>query len=138
MSILTIINLFTLTFRLGNAQYLVDFENLNSNSFYKIYKLTYNTIDILVDPTVASGAIYVPEINCDTFPIISWQHGTILNRNDVPSNWTSSTVGDHFARNGYVVILADYLGLGVNMGTHPYIHWESEATAVAALCPVSK
>jgi hypothetical protein len=127
--VLTILFIQSFTLGLVNAQYLVSYENLSSNNNVKSYKLLYNTIDVIGDPTVASGAIYVPEFNCDTFPIISWQHGTTLNRNNVPSNGWYSMYGDYFAENGYIVLLPDYLGLGENMGIHPYLHWESEATA---------
>jgi hypothetical protein len=35
-----------------------------------------------------------------------------------------------FAARGYVVVAADYVGLGVSETFHPYLHAESEATAV--------
>ena len=35
------------------------------------YKITYNTIDVFGDPTIASGALYVPQIECDTLPFVS-------------------------------------------------------------------
>ncbi len=94
-----------------------------------IYKLTYSTVDVAGNPTVASGALYVPQSDADSIPLISYQHGTILNRDQVPSNRAEDPPGLFFSGYGYIVAMPDYLGLGDNPGLHPYLHWESEATA---------
>ena len=92
------------------------------------YKITYNTTDVFGNPTVASGALYVPQL-CDTMPWVSNQHGTEFEKLTVPSNNYYRADGLFFAGNGYITTLPDYLGMGVNLGIHPYVHWESEATA---------
>ena len=94
-----------------------------------IYKLTYHTVDVAGNPTVASGALYVPRSDADSLPLISYQHGTIMNRDQVPSNRAEDPPGLFFSGYGYIVAMPDYLGLGDNPGLHPYLHWESEATA---------
>lgn len=93
------------------------------------YKITYNTTDVFGNPTVASGALFVPQINCDTLPFVSYQHGTAYDKSDVPSNGSEFAVGLLYSGNRYITTLPDYLGMGDNPGIHPYIHWESEATA---------
>ena len=93
------------------------------------YKITYNTTDVFGNPTIASGALYVPQLDCDTLPWVSWQHGTEYEKIWVPSNNKFYEEGLLYSGNGYVTTLPDYLGMGVNPGIHPYIHWESEATA---------
>jgi len=94
-----------------------------------MYKITYNTTDVYGEPTIASGALFVPQNSCDTLPFVSWQHGTQFEKIDVPSNTDEYDVGLLYSGNGYIATLPDYLGMGDNPGHHPYIHWESEATA---------
>lgn len=95
------------------------------------YKITYNTIDIDGLPTVASGAFCYPIApNCDSLAILSYAHGTVLRKDDVPSrNNNEALIGKVAASNGYVSVMPDYLGLGDNPGFHPYLHAESQATA---------
>ena len=95
----------------------------------KSYKILYNTIDVHGNPTIASGALYVPQTSRNTMPLISWQHGTVFQKSAVPSNKYNKGTGLLYSGNGYITTMPDYLGLGDNPGIHPYIHWESEATA---------
>ena len=50
-----------------------------------MYKLKYNTIDPYGNETIASGVIAYPINNNQAFPIISWQHGTEVKRDNVTS-----------------------------------------------------
>ncbi len=94
-----------------------------------IYKITYRTTGVSGESTLASGALYVPQTGLDSVPVILYQHGTIMNRDQVPSARAEDPPGLFFAGYGYAVAMADYLGLGENPGLHPYLHWETEATA---------
>jgi hypothetical protein len=62
-------------------------------------------------------------------PLVSYQHGTQYDKMVVPSNNYYIGRGLLYSGNGYITTLPDYLGMGVNPGIHPYVHWESEATA---------
>ena len=97
----------------------------------KTYKITYNTVDIDGTPTVASGAVVVPvSADCDSLPMLSYAHGTVLKKEDVPSrNNQEATIAKIGASVGAISVAPDYLGLGDNPGLHPYLHAESEATA---------
>ncbi len=96
----------------------------------RIYKVLYNTTDAFHNATVASGALMVPfSTTCDTFPLLSYGHGTVLKKTEVPSVQYSNYDGLWFAGKGYVVSMPDYLGLGDNAGYHPFLHSETEATA---------
>lgn len=98
----------------------------------KIYSVVYNTVSYDgVTPTIASGLVTIPVNKTCASPIISYQHGTILKKTDAPSYLLGEyIIAVAMAADGYVGVMPDYLGLGVSPGIHPYIHAQSEATAV--------
>lgn len=105
----------------------------------RAYKVLYNTLDADSLPILASGALFVPVApNCHA-PLASYQHGTILKKEDVPSRLAGGEVviGLSMAADGAVLCMPDYLGLGDSPGLHPYVHAETEARAVADLLVVS-
>lgn len=69
-------------------------------------------------PVVLSGLVAVPDTKAARFPLVSYQHGTIFSRDEVPSVFEKSTetrlMVAHLAGNGYIVIGADYIGKGVS------------------------
>ncbi len=92
------------------------------------YKVEYPTTNIDGTPGVASGLLCVPINNDSRFPMMIYQHGTVNDRNDVPSNLAGGyQLGQLFCSLGFTVLMPDYLGLGVNPGVHPYVHADSEA-----------
>jgi len=132
-------------FTTSQAQYLVSHNEIGTMSTalisllgayqakngIKFYKVTYNTLDVDGNPTVASGMVVLPQRNnCDTVPVAAYCHGTVLEKDDVPSrNNLESSLGKVFGGAGHVVAMPDYLGLGDNGGLHPYMHALSEATS---------
>ncbi|MCB0763543.1 MAG: hypothetical protein KDB84_02480 [Flavobacteriales bacterium] len=103
----------------GGAEYPVE-----------VHRLVYNTVDAHGAPTLASGAIVVPVQNACYHALAAYMHGTILNREDVPSRLSGEIIVGYFLGSaGYVAVLPDYLGLGDGPGRHPYVHARSEATA---------
>ena len=105
-----------------------------------IYKLLYKTIDALGESqTIASGALMVPTGIAGPFPMSSYQHGTIVRKDDVPSMGSGETlIGVLFSSTGFVTVMPDYLGLGESPGLHPYVHSKSEATASVDMLRASK
>lgn len=98
------------------------------------YKIIYNTVDTDGSATTASGLLSIPLANCNSLGLVSYAHGTVLRREDVPSrNNFESTIGKVFASTGYIATMPDYLGLGDNPGIHPYLHAESQSTATIDL-----
>ncbi len=95
------------------------------------YKITYNTIDVFGEPTVASGLLCLPATDNVAYPFALYNHGTVTDREAVPSRVgvQERTIAYAFATNGFIVVAPDYLGLGDNQGIHPYVHAESEASA---------
>lgn len=99
------------------------------------YKLRYYTTNLKGQVVVATAGIAVPnETPVSNRPILSYQHGTSTKRADAPSGVGANELlvnGAFFASNGYLVVAADYLGLGENRDFHPYLHSQTEATACA-------
>lgn len=103
----------------GNAEYGVD-----------VYKVVYNTIDPFGAPTIASGALVLPSTPNCFHPLAAYMHGTVLDREGVPSRLSGEIIVGYFlGGTGYVTVLPDYLGLGDSPGPHPYMHGASEASA---------
>jgi len=105
-----------------------------------MYYVLYHTTDAQGNATQASGALMVPVTDtCDFFPYVSFQHGTVLRKNDVPSrNNGEAIAGQFFAALGYVSSMPDYVGLGDSPGLHLYLHAETEATATLNLIRASR
>lgn len=100
-----------------------------------VYYIGYTTINPDGLPVNASGALMLPLTDtCNYFPLVSFQHGTVLYRYDVPSrNNNEAVVGQLFASQGFAACMPDYLGMGDSPGFHPYLHAASEATATLDL-----
>lgn len=93
----------------------------------QVYKVLYTTLDPQGMPVVASGAMVVPQGTC-YFPIACYHHGTIVEREAVPSRLsTEIIIGYYLGGSGYVCVLPDYLGLGDSPIMHPYMHSATES-----------
>jgi len=110
-----------------------NYSNINLNPVNS-FKVIYNTTDVHGNSTVASGAVYIPQMNsCSHAPILVYEHGTEFRRTNVPSNNKYVGQGLYFSTTGYITVMPDYLGLGDNQGIHLYQHAETEATATLDL-----
>ena len=95
------------------------------------YKIVYATVDAQGRPDTASGLLTVPTQRDLRFPISIYMHGTVSDREAVPSRLGTSErqLTAALATNGYIVVAPDYIGLGDSEGFHPYVHAASEASA---------
>lgn len=103
------------------------------NNGIDAYQVVYNTIAPDGSPTICSGIFAIPKVNHDTvdLPMVSYQHGTVVEKSDAPSvNGTEGLIPMALAGTGYIALASDYLGLGLGPGFHPYIQSRSEASAV--------
>jgi pimeloyl-ACP methyl ester carboxylesterase len=84
----------------------------------------------------ASAAVLIPGgANCPgPFPLIAFARGTNLEKshtNADPTDPTAEILMNFFAAQGYAVVATDYLGYALsNYPYHPYMHADSEASAV--------
>ena len=103
-----------------------------------LYKVEYETVDIYGNYHIATGSISYPRVDFpiianQAFPMISYQHGTVIERSSVTSEngeWILSAI---LTGSGYVYVEPDYLGLGGSEGMHPYQLAEPYGTAVVDL-----
>ncbi len=93
----------------------------------KMYRVTYPSVipERNNRPTIASGLIAIPETTEKSMPMVSYQHGTVLEKHTVPSFPDESPETQlmiaQFAGQGYVVIGADYFGMGTSTEKDSYM-----------------
>lgn len=98
-----------------------------------VYRVFYTTHDYLNRPITASGLVYVPKISDYFVPVVCYQHGTVYQKEEVPS--ISSDLGYYIpfvmaSETGAIVCAADYIGLGFSEGSQHYYEPNEEANAV--------
>jgi len=93
----------------------------------KLYRVTYNSVvpERGNKPIVATGLIAVPDIAGMSFPLVSYQHGTVYEKTQVPSFPDQSPETQlmlaQFGGQGYIVIGADYFGMGSSKEPEGYM-----------------
>ena len=66
-------------FQLNFGLALSGIDSFIAEQGVKIYKLTYETIDVHGRVTMASGQVAFPENKNQALPLASYQHGTVIN-----------------------------------------------------------
>jgi pimeloyl-ACP methyl ester carboxylesterase len=111
-----------------------DFETalLGPKNGVVLYEIFFKTVVPETGKTeLVSGLVALPDTDSRLLPVVSYQHGTILSRDEVPSN-TINDLGEvksaetlfniaRFAGNGYALIAADYLGKGISQVDEAYM-----------------
>lgn len=93
----------------------------------KLYRVTYNSVvpERGNKPIVATGLMAIPDIAGTSFPLVSYQHGTVYEKTQVPSFPDQSPETQlmlaQFAGQGYIVIGADYFGMGSSKEPEGYM-----------------
>ena len=93
----------------------------------RLYRVTYGSVipEQGNRPTVASGLLAVPEVEATRLPLVSYQHGTVYGKEQVPSFADQSPETQlmiaQFAGQGYLLIGADYFGLGTSAEPEGYM-----------------
>ena len=141
------------TRNLNNNQVYIDNElsSTTQNQFslqpieygYWMYKITYETINKDGDVHYATGSIAYPRVDWpnvpnEAFPILSYQHGTVVERSSVSSVSGVWILPAFLAGSGYVYLEPDYLGLGDSEGMHPYQIKEPYGTTVVDFIRAAK
>lgn len=110
----------------------------------KLYRITYASVAPERDnkPVIASGLLAVPDTKDTSFPMVSYQHGTVYGKQEVPSFADQSPETQlmiaQFAGQGYLLIGADYFGLGVSTEPEGYMVKASHQQATYDLLTASR
>jgi len=105
----------------------VDVTYTPARNAVKLYRVTYASMipERGNKPTVASGLLAIPDIAGASFPMVSYQHGTVYGKQQVPSFPDQSAETQlmlaQFAGQGYIVIGADYFGMGLSKEPEGYM-----------------
>jgi pimeloyl-ACP methyl ester carboxylesterase len=103
----------------------------------RLYRVTYPSAvpEEGNRPIVATGLLAVPDKAGTRFPMLSYQHGTVYGKEEVPSFPEQSPETQlaiaQFAGQGYVVIGADYFGMGDSTEPEGYVVKASHQQACA-------
>lgn len=128
------------------TKFLTDTSNPASNylgrmsaakNAVKLYRVTYySTIPEQNRPTKATGLIAIPVTADTVMPMISYQHGTVFEKMTVPSEPKEAEeiefMISQFASQGYILIAADYYGLG-SISSEPNSYFVRYSTEQACL-----
>lgn len=101
-----------------------------------LYRVTYRSTVPEHDnaPTIASGLVAIPDVPAGVLPVVSYQHGTVFSRTDVPSfpenSGETRIMVAQFAAQGYAVIAADYFGRGISDLPDSFLARDSTRQAV--------
>lgn len=93
----------------------------------RLYRITYGSVipERGNKPIVATGLLAVPETGATQFPLVSYQHGTVYGKQEVPSFPDQSPETQlmiaQFAGQGYLIIGADYFGMGASSEPEGYM-----------------
>lgn len=121
----------------------IDVSNFVTNNPLNVpsvtaYKLVYNTIGVpqylsggAPEEETVSGVVLMPNINPHNIKgVILYYHATLMSKLQVPSNFSPDNkpglnidkgLAAIFASQGFIVVIPDYLGQGVNTRVvHPY------------------
>ncbi|WP_439529072.1 alpha/beta hydrolase family protein [Pannonibacter sp.] len=110
----------------------------------RLYRVTYPSVipEHNSKPTIATGLLAVPEIAATALPLVSYQHGTVYGRQEVPSFPDQSPETQlmiaQFAGQGYLLIGADYFGMGLSTEPEGYMVKASHQQATTDMLTASR
>lgn len=98
-----------------------------------VYRIFYKTHDYKNNEITASGLVYIPEIENYYVPLVCYQHGTAIQKQEVPSISADMNYYVPFimaSETGTLVCAADYIGLGFSDSSHHFYEPTEEANSV--------
>lgn len=104
------------------------------------HKVLYRTLNYDSTETYASGLLLIPNSDYCSLPIVSYQHGTTVLKNDAPSRFRGQEVliTLALASTGIIACMPDYHGMGDGEGYHPYQNARTEAFSVIDIIRTAK
>lgn len=135
----------SVSYTADNLRFLLGQFGLSSFANQIKYEITINKIRYKTlfngDTIIASGIVATPVAveKKQSFPILSYQHGTLFQKSEGPSVNPTNEIMTYMASTGMVVVIADYIGFGASSAEfHPYMHNEYTVNAVLDMIRASK
>lgn len=100
-----------------------------------LYRITYQSSipEKNNKPAITTGLIAIPSSFAKGVPMVSYQHGTVFGKTEVPSfieeSMETKLAVAQFGGNGYIVIAPDYHGLGLSTLENTYLIQKSSEQA---------
>lgn len=126
----------------------IDVTYTPAQNAVRLYRVSYNSVipEQGNRPIRTSGLIAIPDVAATTLPIVSYQHGTVYRKEEVPSTPENSPETQlmiaQFAAQGYIVIGADYFGMGTSSEPEGYMvkasHQQATVDMLFAARPIIK
>ncbi len=113
------------------TEYTGGFPTIISNEV-NAFEIVYWTPGLDGKLREASGVAFLPVGKTSPKSIISYQHGTLYDKEDAPSLGQTEefSIGLFLAGTEHICFMADYLGFGASADMfHPYLHSETEASS---------
>ncbi|MEL6536626.1 MAG: lipase family protein [Bacteroidota bacterium] len=113
---------------------------ITTTNDFSLYRYSYYTLNYDSSEVLVSGLVGVPHTE-EIKGLVSWQHGTNTYRPgsiSSPSPDEGIGLGALFCGDGYVLVAADYIGLGISTEVHPYYHMESTTRTVVDLLRIGE
>lgn len=110
----------------------------------RLYRVTYPSVipEQGNRPTEATGLLALPDTDQTTLPLVSYQHGTVYGKEQVPSfpdqSPETGLMIAQFAGQGYALIGADYFGLGLSPEPEGYMVKASHQQATTDMLTASR
>ncbi|MCC6719132.1 MAG: prolyl oligopeptidase family serine peptidase, partial [Acetobacteraceae bacterium] len=110
----------------------------------RLYRVSYPSVvpERGNQKVMLSGLVAIPENGRTTLPVVSYQHGTVYGKQEVPSFPEQSPETQlmiaQFAGQGYVLIGADYVGMGESAEPQGYMVKGSHQQATADFVPAAR
>ena len=110
----------------------------------RLYRVTYPSVvpELGNKPVTLTGLLAIPEVAQTTLPLVSYQHGTVYEKQEVPSYPDKSAETQLmialFAGQGYLLVGADYVGMGDSREPQAYMVKASHQQATADLLPAAR
>ena len=121
--------------------------NNSTNVMYPIsvYDIKYESIDHNGAVDTLSGLISFPHSDLEAFPILTYQHGTLILDSQAPSitglsvnNYEVLFVGLATTPAGFITVMPDYVGIGDPYKYHPYMIADPHTRSVVDILRATK
>ncbi|MCG6206030.1 alpha/beta fold hydrolase [Rhodopseudomonas sp. HC1] len=110
----------------------------------RLYRVSYASVipERSNKPIAATGLLAIPDTGATSFPLLSYQHGTVYGKQEVPSFPEQSPETQlmlaQFAGQGAIVIGADYFGMGTSTEPEGYMVKASHQQATTDMLTASR